>query len=178
MWKLKNHTGAIGGEGVNLCGLFEIIIAHSEFFRKFSTGVCEEKTGGFFLFKKWANKNENHLGILKKWLTKRLFIGYTITLRVFAFFRGLPVPNSTAKPHTLFLVKRRGNRWKEPISPKNCIERKFMASAKEWKPPTAGKFSREDVTKAERDWPTDFHGIKLGRLFALKDWAGFPGFLS
>ena len=52
MWKLKNHTGAIGGEGVSLCGLFEIIIAHSEFFLYFSTGVCEEKTGGFFLFKK------------------------------------------------------------------------------------------------------------------------------
>ena len=43
MWKPKKHMGVFGGEGVSPCGLFEIIITHSVLFRKFSTGVCEEK---------------------------------------------------------------------------------------------------------------------------------------
>lgn len=46
--------------------------------------------------------------------------------------------------------------WREPISLRNCTERKSMASEREWRPLTAVKSSREDVTAAEQDWPIDF----------------------
>lgn len=92
----------------------------------------------------------------KKQLTKLVRFHYTIILKVSAnltAFSALPDPKGCKfrQRPTLCVWKKEGIRWNGHISPRNCIDRKFTASAREWPAPMAGRSWREDAIKAERD---------------------------
>lgn len=180
MWKTKNIQKT-GGESRWISWFhYNTVWRFSQVFHMNLWGKKEGKSVGFSGgFHITAPIEEKESFFRKKQLTRCARIDYTITLRVFAFFRAPFCQRSPGRSKTGYFEhrKRRGNRWKEPISPKNCRERKFTASAKEWKPPTAGKFSREDATKAERDWPTNFRWKAEEAAWLLHMRRGLLGFL-